>query len=74
MKYYYGIIEFGEFLKDQDTYPLALIRKVVHVKEFTDPDTAWDFYVKEANCDSYVGEFAEDEHGQRYELAFMESR
>jgi hypothetical protein len=70
MKYYYGIIEFGEFLISNDTYPLALVRKVVHVKEFTDPQQAWDFYMQ-SGCDSYVGEVAEDKQGQRYELAFM---
>jgi hypothetical protein len=73
MKYYYGIIEFGEFLINNDTYPLALVRKVVHVKEFTDPQQAWDFYVQ-FGCDSYVGEVAEDKQGQRYELAFMEGK
>lgn len=74
MKYYYGIIEYGEFLKyGNDTHPLALIRTVRHVKEFTDPQHAWDFYMQ-SGCDSYIGELAEDTHGQRYELAFMESR
>jgi len=74
MKYYYGIVEFGEFLINNDTYPLALVRKVEHVKEFTDPEEAWDFYVKESQCDSYIGELAEDAHGQRYEIAFMGGR
>ncbi len=70
MKYYYGIVEFGEFLINNDTYPLAIIRKVDQVKEFTDPDQAWEFYTK-SGSDAYVGEYAEDAHGQRYELAFM---
>ena len=71
MKYYYGIIEFGEFLINNDTYPMALVRKVDHVKEFTDPQDAWDFYVKESKCDSYVSELSEDANGQHYELTFM---
>ena len=45
MKYYYGIIEFGEFLINNDTYPLALVRRVDQVKEFATPQEAWDFYV-----------------------------
>lgn len=70
MKYYYGIIEFGEFLINNDTYPLAIVRRVDQIKEFTDPQEAWDFYVK-SKCDSYISELAVDSNDKQYEIAFM---
>jgi hypothetical protein len=70
MKYYYGIIEFGEFLINNDTYPLALVRRVDQVKEFATPQEAWDFYVQ-AKSDSYISESARDADDRQYEMAFM---
>jgi hypothetical protein len=69
--YYYGIVEFGDFNKGDDSYPLAIIHRVNEVKEFDTPAQAWDHYINSnGEHDSYVGVDATDELGIQYELAF----
>ena len=71
MKYYYGTVEFGEFVIAQDSYPMAVIHSIEHTKEFLNPQEAFDFYMQ-SGCDSYVGEVATNEDDKRYELVFKE--
>lgn len=67
--YFYGIVEFGYFVIGGDKNPLAIIRRVDEVKEFDDPQAAWDFFVL-GGFDSYVGANAVDENNDTYELVF----
>lgn len=68
--YYYGIVEFGKFEINGDDYPLAIIRRVDQVKEFDDPQDAWDYWTQ-SGTDAYVSTDAKDEEGNTYELTFM---
>jgi len=69
--YYYGIIEFGQFVKDGDEHPVAIIHTVKDVKEFDTPEKAWDYYVANGKeFESYVSTESVDEHQRRYELVF----
>lgn len=68
--YYYGIVEFGKFEINGDSYPLAIIRRVDQVKEFDNPEDAWQFWL-ESGSDAYVGTKSTDEDGNTYELTFM---
>ena len=69
--YYFGTVEFGDFVVDEDSYPLAIIRSVKDVKQFDDPKLAWDYYINNnKKFESYVSDESEDEYGRVYELAF----
>lgn len=68
-RYYYGIIEFGDFVMDGDTFPMAIIRRVDEVKEFDDPQLAWEYYTL-GEFDSYVATNAKDADGDQYEIVF----
>lgn len=69
--YYYGDIEFGNFVKDSDRYPLAVIHNVKVVKEFDDPRQAWDYYVNaNGEFDAYVSTEGVNEFDEKYELVF----
>jgi hypothetical protein len=73
--YYYGIVEFGDFNKGDDSYPLAIIHRVNEVKEFDAPAQAWDHYVNSnGEHDSYVSVDATDELGVQYQLVFKQNR
>lgn len=70
--YYYGIIEFGTFAPNEITQkstPLAIISRVDVVKEFDNPDDAWQFYI-EGKFDSYISVDATNQNGLKYELVF----
>ena len=67
--YYYGIIEFGNFEINGDSYPLAIIRRVDQVKEFDDPKEAFEFWAQ-SGSDSYVSTDAKDEDDNTYEIVF----
>jgi hypothetical protein len=67
--YYYGIIEFGKFEINGDSYPLAIIRRVDQVKEFDEPKEAFEFWAH-SGSDSYVSTDAKDEDDNTYELVF----
>ena len=67
--YYYGIIEFGDFEINGDSYPMAVIRRVDQVKEFDRPAEAWEYWV-ESGSDSYVGTDAKNEDDEAYEIVF----
>ena len=67
--YYYGIIEFGHFVFRDEKNPLAIIRRVDEVKEFDDPQAAWEHFTN-SGADSYVATNATDENGDTYELVF----
>lgn len=71
--YYYGIIEFGHFVPsdiDHPSTPLAIIQRVDVVKEFEDPEDAWQFYI-EGKFDSYVSVDATNQNGVKYQLVFQ---
>ena len=73
--YYYGIVEFGDFKKGDDSYPLAIIHRVNEVKEFDAPAQAWDHYINSnGEHESYVGVDAKDESNVQYELVFKQHR
>jgi len=44
--YYFGNMEFGDFVKGDDHYPVALIHSVEEVKEFETEDEADDYMVE----------------------------
>lgn len=67
--YYYGIVEFGKFEINGDSYPMAIIRRVDQVKEFDTPEDAWEFWMP-SGSDSYIGTNAKDEDGNTYEIVF----
>lgn len=71
--YYYGIVEFGDFNKGDDSYPLAIIHRVDQVKEFDRPAEAWEHWVG-SGSESYVSLDATDELGVQYTLAFKQHR
>ena len=71
--YYYGIVEFGDFKKGDDSYPLAIIHRVDVVKEFDTPAQAWDFFIQ-GEFESYVSVDAKDENNVQYELVFKQHR
>lgn len=74
--YYYGIVEFGNFVKDDNSYdtsPIAIIHTLKDVKQFDTPEEAWDYYTTNGKeFESYVAENAEDEDGRTYELLFKD--
>ena len=73
--YYYGIVEFGDFNKGDDSYPLAIIHRVNEVKEFDTPAQAWNHYINSnGEHESYVGVDAKDEFDVQYELVFKQHR
>jgi hypothetical protein len=73
--YYYGIVEFGDFKKGDDSYPLAIIHRVNEVKEFDAPAQAWDHYINSnGEHESYVGVDAKDESNVQYELVFKQHK
>lgn len=51
--YYFGDIEFGDFAKGDDYYPVALIRAVHEVREFATEDEA-DNYMVENQYSGYI--------------------
>ena len=51
--YYFGNMEFGDFVKGDDYYPVALIHSVEEVKEFETEDEAED-YMFEHGYSGYV--------------------
>lgn len=67
--YYYGIVEFGTFEINGDCYPLAIIRRVDQVKEFDDPQQAFEFWAQ-CGSDSYISTNAKDEDDNAYEIVF----
>ena len=74
--YFFGIVEFGKFKVTAElakATPLAIIQRVDVVKEFDNPEDAWQFYI-EGKFDSYVGLDAKDENGVQYELVFKQHR
>jgi hypothetical protein len=73
--YYYGIVEFGTFSKEEggETSPLAIIHRVDQVKEFDQPAEAWEYWVG-SGSESYVSLDAKDEDGVQYELTFKQHR
>lgn len=44
--YYFGNMEFGDFVKGDDYYPIALIHSVEEVKEFATEEEADDYMVE----------------------------
>ena len=73
--YYYGIVEFGDFNKGDDSYPLAIIHRVDVVKEFDTPAQAWNYYINaNGEHESYVSLDSKDELGVQYTLAFKQHR
>jgi hypothetical protein len=73
--YYYGNIEFGNFVKGGDQYPLAIIHRVNEVKEFDRPAEAWEHWVNSnGEHESYISLDAEDENNVKYELVFKQHR
>ena len=73
--YYYGIVEFGDFVIGEDKYPQAIIHRVNEVKEFDTPAQAWDYYINSnGEHESYVALDSTDEYGVRYELTFKQHR
>ena len=69
--YYYGIIEFGNFEKDGDKNPVAIIHTIKDVKEFDTPEQAWEYYCTHGEeFESYVSKDAIDRDGRKYELLF----
>lgn len=51
--YYFGNMEFGDFVKGDDYYPIALIHSVEEVKEFETEDEA-DAYMVEHGYGGYI--------------------
>jgi hypothetical protein len=73
--YYYGNVEFGDFNKGDDSYPLAIISRVNEVKEFDTPAQAWDHYINSnGEHESYVSLDSTDELGVQYTLTFKQHR
>jgi hypothetical protein len=44
--YYFGEIEFGDFIKHEDYHPIALISRVDQVREFATEDEAENYMVE----------------------------
>lgn len=70
-RYYYGNVEFGKFGIESGgtTTPMAIIHELRDIKEFDDPQDAWEHWCVQG-FDSYVSAEAIDENNQRYELVF----
>lgn len=51
--YYFGDIEFGDFIKGEDYYPLALVHSVRDVREFATEEEA-DAYMVENQYSGYI--------------------
>jgi len=43
--YYFGAIEFGDFQKGNDLYPVALVHRIDEVRDFADDEQADDYMV-----------------------------
>ena len=75
MIYYFGSVEFGHFIKEEDRRdeytPIAIIYEVRDIKEFDDPKDAWEHYTSQG-FDSYVARNASDANNKPYELVFKE--
>jgi hypothetical protein len=73
--YYYGIIEFGNFVPtdiDHPSIPLAIIQRVDVVKEFNTPEQAWQFYVDASGeYSSYVSVDSVNQRNVQYQLVFQ---
>lgn len=73
--YYYGSVEFGDFVIGEDRYPLAIISRVNEVKEFDRPAEAWEHWVNSnGEHESYIGLDAKDEDDVQYTLVFKQHR
>ena len=73
--YYYGIVDFGEFKKGDDSYPLAILRRVNEVKDFDTPAQAWDHYINSnGEHESYISVDARNELDVQYELVFKQNK
>jgi hypothetical protein len=44
--YYFGEMEFGDFMKGDDYYPIVLIHRVDEVREFETEEEADDYMVE----------------------------
>lgn len=51
--YFFGNMEFGDFVKGDDYYPIALIHEVQETREFATEDEA-DAYMVEQMYSGYV--------------------
>jgi hypothetical protein len=51
--YFFGNIEFGDFCKGDDQYPIALIHEVQNTREFATEEEA-DAYMVEHKYSGYV--------------------
>lgn len=51
--YYFGDIEFGDFVKGDDYYPIALIHAVHDVREFATEEEA-DAYMVQNGYSGYI--------------------
>jgi hypothetical protein len=51
--YFFGNIEFGDFVKGDDHYPIALIHEVQNTREFATEDEA-DAYMVEQGYNAYL--------------------
>lgn len=62
--YYFGDMEFGDFAKGEDYYPVALIRAVHDVRQFATEEEANDYMV-ENHYSGYI-----DANSKNVELYF----
>lgn len=51
--YYFGDMEFGDFVKDKDRYPIALIHAVHDVRDFATEEEA-DYYMTQNGYGGYI--------------------
>lgn len=45
--YYFGNIEFGDFVKGDDYHPIALINRICETREFATEEEADDYMVEQ---------------------------
>jgi hypothetical protein len=72
--YYFGDIEFGYFGKDKtELYPLAIIYRLQDVKEFDNPNDAWQYWVdSNGEFEAYISLDAKDENNVQYTITFKQ--
>lgn len=71
-RYYYGSIKVGYFNEGQlvpKFIPMAIINELRDIKEFDDPDDAWEHY-RTNGFDSYLSEHAMTDQDQPIMIVF----